>query len=144
MKKIISVFFLLLFAVLTHGFAQTTTTPTPAIVTKDTTTLTKDSADFFAGKWELNVLGTPNGDAKLILNLTRKDSKLTGFLTDPAKPTEEKIPLTNVEEGKENIVIYFTAQGYDVSDNLVKVDANKLKGMLMDMFDSTATRLPDK
>ncbi|MBL7816477.1 MAG: hypothetical protein JNL70_15770 [Saprospiraceae bacterium] len=133
MKKASIALVVLLFTVLTNSFAQTTATPasasTPSV-----------NADFFVGKWALVFVGTPNGDGKLTMTLTRKDGKLIGDLVNPTGEGE-KIVLTNVEEEKEKIVIYFSAQGYDVSVDLAKVDNDNLKGMLMNMFESTAKRI---
>jgi hypothetical protein len=34
--------------------------------------------DYFAGDWNVVVIGTPNGDAKMIMHLERADGKLKG------------------------------------------------------------------
>ena len=39
-----------------------------------------DPTDFFAGKWKIMVLATPNGDATFSTDLVRKDGALTGVL----------------------------------------------------------------
>lgn len=98
--------------------------------------------DYFVGKWELIFKGTPNGDAKLHADLVRTEGKLGGMLKDPSSSTEP-IQITNIEEKEDALVIYFTAQGYDVSVDLKKVDDNKLTGSLLNMFDAVATRLQD-
>lgn len=97
-------------------------------------------ADFFAGKWELTVIGTPNGDSKMIIDLVRTDGKLTGQMSNPAEPTAEKVPVT-VDESAELIDLAFNAQGYDVTVNLKKVDDDNLKGSLLGMFDAVAKRV---
>jgi hypothetical protein len=100
--------------------------------------------DFFAGKWEISVVGTPNGDAKMVTNLIRKDGKLTGELANPADATKEKRPVTKIEENGDNIAIYFTSsQGNDVSIDLARVDGDNLKGSLMNMFEAKAKRLKE-
>ncbi|MGV3559935.1 hypothetical protein [Larkinella arboricola] len=99
--------------------------------------------DFFAGKWEINVAGTPNGDARFVTDLVRKDGKLTGELTDPTGTMKEKIPLTSIEESTDKIALYFTTQGYDVNIDLTKVDDDNLKGSLMNMFEAKAKRLKE-
>lgn len=136
MKKASIVLFVLLFAVTANSFAQTATltpaTPAPTV---------KDTSDFFAGKWDMLFIGIPDGDKKLVANLVRKDGKLTGDLTDSTDSTKEKIPITSIEEAPNKITIAFTAQGYDVTLDLDKVDADNLKGRLMGMFDAKAVRL---
>jgi len=98
-------------------------------------------ADFFAGKWEITVFGTPNGDAKLVADLARTDGKLTGQITNATDPSAEKIAITSVDEAADKITIGFSAQGYDVTVDLSKVDDDNLKGSMMSMFDATAKRM---
>jgi len=97
--------------------------------------------DFFAGKWEITVTGTPSGDAKLVAELVRKDGKLTGELVNAADSNQEKIPVTQLTESADKLSMAFTAQGYDVTLDLSKVDDDNLKGMLMNMFEAKAKRL---
>ncbi|GAB3558256.1 hypothetical protein [Spirosoma fluminis] len=124
MKKVSLFFTLFILLVAAKGIAQA---PAPA--------------DFFADKWEIVVTGTPNGDAKFVTNLVRKDGKLTGELADPTDASREKIPLTSIEESTDKLSMAFTAQGYDVTLELTKVDDDNLKGSLMNMFDAKAKRL---
>lgn len=135
MKRLSIVLFVLVFVAMTNGFAQTAVATTPAATTATT--------DFFAGKWEVSIFGTPNGDAKMIANFIRKDGSLTGEMSDPADAQKEKIPITKIEEEAGKITIYFTASGYDLSLPLEKVDDNNLKGMLMNMFESKAVRIKE-
>lgn len=100
-------------------------------------------SEFFAAKWEITVAGTPNGDAKFVTKLERKDGKLSGELSLPADPSSPKIPISNIEESADKIVIYFSAQGYDVSVDLIKVDNDNLKGTLMNMFEAKAVRVKE-
>jgi len=129
MKKASILFFLLFMGMSYKALAQAA----------DTT-----ATDFFAGKWEILVVGAPNGDIKFVTELTRKDGKLGGSLKDPSGAMPEPIPISNVEETKEQVTIFFSAQGYDVNILLNKVDQDNLKGSLMSMFDSTAKRIKEK
>ncbi|GAB3806348.1 hypothetical protein GCM10028819_41540 [Spirosoma humi] len=124
MKKVSAFFFFLLLIIAGNSIAQA---PVPA--------------DFFAGKWDIVVAGTPNGDTQLVANLVRKDGKLTGEITTPADTTKGAIPITKIDEGTDKLALYFTAQGYDVNLDLTKVDDDNLKGSLMNMFDAKAKRL---
>ena len=126
MKKVSLILFVFLFGIVIKGFSQTTK-PT----------------DFWAGKWEFTVSGTPQGDAKFLTNLIRKDGILTGELSSPAMPASEKIAITKIEEAAEKIVIYFSAQGYDVNLEFNKVDDNNLKGSMMGMFDAKGLRIKE-
>jgi hypothetical protein len=124
MKKATFLLFFLLVGVAFSGFAQTAA-----------------PADFFAGQWEITVVGPPNGDAKLVADLVRKDGKLTGTMTSPADPAGEKIVLTNITENGNQLGFAFVAQSYDVTVDLAKVDDDTLKGSLMSMFTATAKRV---
>lgn len=96
--------------------------------------------DFFTGKWEITVIGTPNGDSKMLIDLVRTDGKLTGQLSNPAEPTAEKTPVS-AEANADLLELAFNAQGYDVTINLKKENEDVLKGSLMGMFDATAKRV---
>ncbi|WP_041258346.1 hypothetical protein [Fibrella aestuarina] len=97
--------------------------------------------DFYAGKWDIVIVGTPNGDAKMVADLVRKDGKLTGQLT-PADANAAKIPIESIEESANKLNLTFTAQGYNIAMELNKVDDDNLKGSIMNgMFDATAKRI---
>lgn len=113
------------------------------IVSKSGAQSTPTSTEYWGGKWKFTVIGTLQGDTKFFTNLTRKDGKLTGELTTPADTSGTKIPITKVEETTNKIVIYFTAQGYDVNLEYTKVDDNNLKGTMMSMFEATGLRLKE-
>ncbi len=124
MKKASVLLFVLFLSITFYGFSQTA------------------PKDFYAGKWEILLTGTPNGDVKFFTNLTRKDGKLTGELVNPEDATNGKRPITKVEESADKIAIYFeSSQGGEISINLAKVDNDNLKGSLMDSFDAKATRI---
>lgn len=97
--------------------------------------------DFFAGKWEILVMGTPSGDSKMITELVRKDGKLTGELKNPTDTTKPAIPITSVQEGNGEIEIAFTSSGYDITLSFKKVDDDNLEGQMMGMFDAKAKRI---
>ncbi|AUD02462.1 hypothetical protein [Spirosoma pollinicola] len=124
MKKVSLFLFIFLLGICVKGFSQATP-PT----------------DFFAGKWEITIVGTPEGDAKMVTELIRKDGKLTGELKDPTG-TRPVTPITKIEEAADKLTIYFdTAQAGEIPVELTKVDNDHLKGSLMNMFDSTALRV---
>lgn len=122
MKKASIILFMFLFGIALQGFSQSTT-PT----------------DFYAGKWEIAVNGTPRGDIVFKTNLVRKDGKLTGELVTD----DNKRPITKIDEKDKTLVIYFeSSQGGEISIDLTKVDDNNLKGTLMD-FTATAKRVKE-
>ena len=133
MKKVIIAITVLFFTALTNSFAANPTLCPKAVI--------MDSTDFFVSKWNIVFIATPNGDRNSVLTIKRKEGKLTGYLTSAEKPDGDKNPLTKVDEEKDKIVIYFSAEGYDLSANLSKVDYDNLKGTLFNMFETKATRI---
>src|SRR3954447_26131717 len=98
-------------------------------------------ADYFSGKWNVEVKGTPQGDSKMVVTLERKDGKLTGYLT--AKEMADTSKFTKVEETGKSVTVYFISQGYDVFLKLDKKDDDNVTGSMMDMFDATGVRIQD-
>lgn len=118
--------FLMMMMAAVIGYAQTAATP---------------PTDFFAGKWEIAIAGTPMGDVKLVTELVRKDSKLTGELADPADSNKPKLPITKVEEKGDKLIIYFeSTQAGELALDLNKADENTLKGTVYN-FDAIAKRI---
>jgi hypothetical protein len=124
MKKASLLFFFLVFGVAFTSFGQTAA-PT----------------DFYAGKWEIAVAGTPNGDVKFTTDLVRKDGKLTGELVNPDDKENGKRPITKVVENGDKISIYFdSVEAGELSIDLDKVDNDNLKGNLYN-FETVAKRI---
>lgn len=99
------------------------------------------TADFFAGKWEVTVLNSPKGDITFLTELIRKDGKLTGELVEKADPAASSRKIVRVEESPEKLVVYFeSSQGGESILDLTKVDPDHLKGTMHD-FEAAATRL---
>lgn len=99
------------------------------------------TADYFTGKWKITVFGTPNGDAAMTFVLEKKDGKLSGSVRDTTDKEISK--MTSVEESGKNILVAFNAQGYDVTVTLEPIDADKVKGSLMNMYDVKGTRVKE-
>jgi hypothetical protein len=125
MKKASIILFILFLGIALNGFSQAA-----------------PPKDLFAGKWEILLTGTPNGDVKFLTNLTRKDGKLTGELVNPDDAANGTRAITKVEESGDKMAIYFmSSQGEEISINLAKVDNDNLKGSLMDSFEAKARRI---
>jgi len=95
-------------------------------------------ADYFAGKWEVLLKGTPNGDAKMLFLLDKSEDKISGVVQDTTGVEISKI--TNAELKGNEVTLYFTAQGYDVNLLLAKKDDDHVAGSLMGMFDAEGKR----
>lgn len=124
MKKASIFLIVLFFGIAINGYSQTAT-----------------STDFFAGKWEIKILGSPYGDVSFSTNLVRKEGKLTGELSRTDDPNDAKRQITKVEESANEIKIFFESQqGGEVSIDLTKDGENSLKGSLM-TYEATAQRI---
>ena len=96
-------------------------------------------AAYFAGKWSVLVKGTPNGDAKMIFVLDKKDSTLAGVVQDSTGNQISKID--KVELNGDKATLYFNARGYDVNLEMNKKDDDHVTGSMMGMFDADGERL---
>ena len=104
------------------------------------TTDAQTTTDYFTGKWNLTIIGTPNGDSKMIANLERKDGKLAGEMTsEPAMG--DPITISQIEEKENSVKLFFNAGGYDIYIFLEKTDDNHLKGTMLDMFETKGERV---
>ena len=100
---------------------------------------TQNGRDYFMGKWNVVIAGTPNGDAKMIVSLEKKDTTVTGVVLDTANTEIAKI--TKIELKDTSVTVYFNAQGYDVYLVLEKKDDDHTAGRLLDMFDAKGERI---
>lgn len=96
-------------------------------------------ADYFTGKWNVLVKGTPNGDARMFIVLDKKDSTLTGAVQDSTGKEMSKID--KVELNGDKATVYFNAQGYDVNLEMNKKDDDHVTGNMMGMFDADGERV---
>ena len=102
----------------------------------------QNKTDYFIGKWNIFVAGTPNGDVKFILSLERKEGLLTGTVNDVVTNAEIS-KVTKVEEKDQTITAYFFAEGHDLSLYLDKKDDTHVVGNLLNMFDATGERITE-
>src|SRR5690349_1925389 len=90
-------------------------------------------AEYFAGKWNVLLKGTPGGDRKIIVVLEKKDSTLTGLVQDTSGKEVSKITKTELRET--GLTIYFQGEGYDLNLLMVKKDEDHITGNLLAMFE---------
>jgi hypothetical protein len=89
---------------------------------------------YFIGKWNVMVYGVPDGDTKMLINIEKKDDKITGSLADPAK-TDPPLNLENIMVADSTLKATFNAQGMDISIMLKIKDDKNITGNMMEMFD---------
>lgn len=98
-------------------------------------------ADYFVGKWNVLVEGTPSGDGKMTVVLERKEGKLAGTIL--TKPGTEPTKVSKIDETEKSVTLYFNTNGYDVNLTLEKKDDDHVTGNVMGMFDATGERVKE-
>jgi hypothetical protein len=97
------------------------------------------SADYFAGKWNVVIKGTPQGDAKLVFSFEKDGAGLKGVILDSTGKEQSKIDkIELVDNGG---MFYFNLMGYDLNIILQKIDDDKASGSMNDMFEVEADRV---
>lgn len=99
---------------------------------------TQPPADYFVGKWNVQVEGTPSGDGKMTVVLERKEGKLAGTIIN--KPGTEPTKVTKIDEAEKSVTLYFNTNGYDVNLTMEKKDDDHVIGNVMGMFDVKGER----
>ena len=96
--------------------------------------------NYFLGKWDVLVKGTPQGDAHLKFNITDSVGHLKGVIVDTTAEHKD-IKVTNIDQAGDKATLFFTIQSYDVNLVLTKKDDDHATGSLMGMFDAVADRI---
>ena len=100
----------------------------------------KTGADFFAGKWNVLVTGTPYGDLKRVYILDKKDNGLVGTVLDGATGKEiSKCSKIDIQD--DNVTLYYQSMGNDVNIVLTKKDDDHITGRALGMFDAKGERI---
>jgi len=100
----------------------------------------KSGADFFAGKWNVLITGTPYGDLKRVYILEKKDNSLAGTVLDGATGKElSKCSKVDVKDNE--VTLYYSALGNDVNVVLTKKDEDHVAGKALGMFDASGERV---
>jgi hypothetical protein len=99
----------------------------------------KTGADYFAGKWNMLITGTPYGDLKRIYVLDKKDNILTGVVQDTTG--KEIAKCSKVEVKEKEVTLYYHAMGNDIIITLIKKDDDHIAGSLLGMFEATGERI---
>jgi hypothetical protein len=98
-----------------------------------------DGEEFYIGKWELMAFGLPDGDTKMMMEVSKKDGKLIGWVGSP----EQRFEFIEVTIKGDKLSVFFVSNGYDAYIDLEK-DGEKVVGTMNDMFDMTATKIVEK
>jgi hypothetical protein len=95
--------------------------------------------NYYVGKWDVLLKNLPQGDAHIKFAIADSAGHLKGIMVDTV--AHKDVPLTKIDQAGDDITLYFTAQGYDVSLSLKKKDDDHATGSLMGMFDAVADRI---
>ena len=99
----------------------------------------KTGADYFAGKWNVLISGTPYGDLKRIYVLEKKESSLNGIVQDCTGKEIAKCSKVEVQDNQ--VTLYYQAMGNDVSVTLVRKDDDHVSGSVLNMFEANGERI---
>jgi len=112
-----------------------------ALLSTNTYAQSKPGMSYFVGKWNVLVKGTPNGDARMIMDLQAKKDSLSGVVRDSTGKEISKI--SSLELTDTSVTVHFTAQEYEVYLVMNKKDDDNITGNLMGMFDAEGKRIKD-
>ena len=122
------------------GKTHAQTAPPAPTATATATATATPAAGNLAGKWDILFKGLPMGDTHIIFTVAEQDGKWSGSYQD--LETKKDVPLTKVEKDDKGIVLYFTAQGYDVNVTVErKDDDDHVKANMMGMFEGMGERV---
>jgi hypothetical protein len=99
----------------------------------------KSGANYFVDTWDVLLKGIPQGDTHMLFKLQSNAGTITGDITEMNGNPISKVDKAEVTDNA--IVLYFHAQGYDVSLTLNKKDDDHVTGSLMNMFDAEGVRV---
>ena len=94
---------------------------------------------FYAGKWDVLLKGTPNGDVHMMMTLTDSVGTLKGTYVE--FESKKDVPFSKIEKKDSGIALNFSAQGYDLTLTLEKKDDDHVAGSLMSMFEASGVRV---
>jgi hypothetical protein len=95
---------------------------------------TKAGYDFFAGKWNIIITGTPQGDVKMIVSFEKINDVVSASIRDSTGKDLYKVTNTRID--KDTAVITFIgSQGGDVPLTLMKKEETIVTGDIMGMFE---------
>jgi hypothetical protein len=128
LEKVLAVVLVLIGMCVFHVKAQENN-PT----SENSATVNTETENFFIGKWKLDVYGLPQGDAKMLMVIEKKDGKIAGWLG--GENGEEPNQFTKVEIDKKTLLVRFMGGGWDVPMYLDKDGDDTVVGSMNDMFD---------
>ncbi|MFC3881228.1 hypothetical protein ACFOSV_13625 [Algoriphagus namhaensis] len=100
-----------------------------------------DSPEYFEGKWNVTIYGTPEGDATIPMRFETKDGVTKGYFIGDPSGVESEMSSVNIIDGVLNAA--FNITGYDVNISMSKVDDDNTSGSLLGMFNLEGARVKE-
>jgi hypothetical protein len=100
---------------------------------------TKSGYDFFAGKWNIIVTGSPQGDVKMVVNFENINNAVSASIKDSTGKDLYKVTNTEIDNDK-SVITFIGSQGSDVPLTLMKKDETNITGDIMGMFEVEGKR----
>lgn len=98
----------------------------------------QDSRDYFVGKWDVMVYGTPKGDQRMIIKLNRVNGKLSGAIIGP---TDDIKKFKKIEETANSVKVYFKHFLFTVDLLLEKKDSTNVTGKLYGKYKAIGKKM---
>jgi hypothetical protein len=99
-------------------------------------------AEFYLGKWAMQFKNLPQGDGKLTFSIEKKDTAFVGQVLDGAG--NKVAGIDKIEMAAENMTLYFSAGGFDVSVVVTKKDDTHVTASLMNMFEGEGEKVKEE
>lgn len=101
---------------------------------------TKSGYDFFDGKWNVIVSGSPQGNVNMIVNFTKINDVVSASIIDSAGNDLYKVTKTVIDKDQATIT-FIGSMSDDVPLTLRKKDETNITGDIMGMFGVEGKRL---
>ena len=100
----------------------------------------KSGYDFFAGKWNVTILGAPQGDVKMVVDFVKINDAVTASIKDSTGKDLYEVTHTKIDNDQA-VITFIGSQGSDVPLTLKKKDETNITGDIMGMFNIEGRRL---
>lgn len=100
----------------------------------------KTGADYFVGRWNVFIPGTPIGDLKRIYIFEKTGDGLSGIVQD-ASTGSTIAKFSKLEVKADLVTVYYTANDIEVNVVLTKKDEDHFTGKVLDNYDATGERV---
>jgi len=97
--------------------------------------------EYFQGRWNVTVYGTPQGDATIPMRFEAQEGALNGFFYGDMSGQESEMDTVYINDGTLNAAFFIG--GYDVTISLSEVDKDNSAGFMLNMFELKGVRVQE-